>query len=99
TAFGTMPSAFTGLVEGAPLVKYVGLADPDRRTQRAVRPLLAGYLLSTLADDATYSAFADPETKLKGTVAVTDAMLEEEDDDLVAGAPPLLKLAKSFTGS
>ena len=89
----------TGLVEGAPLVKYVGLADPDRRTQRAVRPLLAGYLLSTLAGDATYSAFADPETKLKGTVAVTDAMLEEEDDDLVAGAPPLLKLAKSFTGS
>ena len=88
----------TGLVEGAPLLKYVGLADPDRRTQREVRPLLAGYLLSELAGDDTYSAFADPEEKFKNTVMVIDEMLDEEEDDLVAGAPPLLKLIKGFTG-
>lgn len=89
----------TGLVEAAPLLKYVGLADPDRRTQRAVRPLLAGYLLTALAGDDTYSAFADPEEKFKDTVTVTDQVLDEEDDDLMAGRPPLLKLVKRFTGS
>lgn len=88
----------TGLVERTPLVKGVGLADPDRRTQRTVRPLLAGYLLATLADDDTYAAFADPEAEIKNAGTVTDEMMAEAEDDLLPGAPPLLKVLKSVTG-
>lgn len=87
-----------GFVERNPLLDGVGLADPDKRTHRAVRPLLAGYLLATLAGDDTYSAFADPEEKIKNSTAVTYEMLEAEEDDLLADAPPLLKFVKSFTG-
>ena len=89
----------TGLVERNPLLKYVGLADPDRRTQRTVRPLLAGYLLAELAGDRTYAPFADPDTKLKDTVTVTPEMLDEEEDSALPSTPPLLKLVKTFTGS
>lgn len=89
----------TGLVEAAPLVKYVGLADPDPRTQRAVRPLLAGYLLATLADDADYGAFADPDARFKGSTTVTDELLDEEGDDALSDTPPVLKLIKTFTGT
>lgn len=88
----------TGLVERNSLVGQIGLADPDRRTHRTVRPLLAGYLLATLAEDETYSAFADPGAKIKDTVPVTAEMLDEEADDLIASAPPLLKLLKGVTG-
>ncbi|WP_264888257.1 alpha/beta fold hydrolase [Dietzia sp. NCCP-2495] len=87
-----------GLVERKSLVVGVGLADPDKRTHRAVRPLLAGYLLATVGDDDDYAAFADPEAKIKDTVSVTREMLAEEADDLVPSAPPLLRLAKSFIG-
>lgn len=89
----------TGLVEANPLLKYVGLADPDRRTQRTVRPLLAGYLLSELAGDSTYARFADPDTKLKDAVTVTDEMLDAEEDSALPDTPPLLKVVKAFTGS
>lgn len=88
----------TGLVERNALIERIGLADPDRRTHREVRPLLAGYLLATLAGDDTYGPFADPEAEFKGTVAVTDEMLEEPGDDPLTSTPPLLKLVKSFTG-
>jgi len=87
-----------GLVERKSLVVGVGLADPDKRTHRAVRPLLAGYLLATVGDDDDYAAFTDPEAKIKDTVSVTREMLAEEADDLVPSAPPLLRLAKSFIG-
>lgn len=91
----------SGLVERNSLVGRIGLADPDRRTQRTVRPLLAGYLLAVLGDDddkAAYGAFADPEASFKDTVVVTDEMLAEEADQLVPSTPPLLKLVKGFTG-
>ena len=87
-----------GLVERKSLVVGVGLADPDKRTHRAVRPLLAGYLLATVGDDDDYAAFTDPQAKIKDTVSVTREMLAEEADDLVPSAPPLLRLAKSFIG-
>lgn len=88
----------TGLVERNPLLEGIGLADPDRRTQRAVRPLLAGYLLATLAGDNTYAAFAEPDAKIKDAETITDATLEHEEDELLPSAPPLLKVLKSFTG-
>ncbi|UVE94941.1 dienelactone hydrolase family protein [Dietzia sp. B32] len=88
----------TGLVERNALIERIGLADPDQRTHRAVRPLLAGYLLAALTDDDSYAAFADPEAEFKGTVTVTHEMLDEEADDVLASTPPLLKLVKSFTG-
>ena len=88
----------TGLVERNSLVGRIGLADPDRRTQRTVRPLLAGYLVAVLGDDDDYAAFADHEAKFKDTVLVTDEMLAEEEDQLVPSTPPLLKLLKGFTG-
>ncbi|OBK29954.1 hypothetical protein A5634_16895 [Mycobacterium asiaticum] len=59
-----------GLVEGRRLPKALGLAGSDRKTQRAVRALLTGYLLYTLAGDKTYRDFADPEVTLPKTDAV-----------------------------
>ncbi|MCV7009743.1 hypothetical protein [Mycobacterium gordonae] len=56
-----------GLVEGRRLPKAVGLAGSDRKTQRAVRALLTGYLLYTLAGDKTYRDFADPDVTLPKT--------------------------------
>lgn len=88
----------TGLVERNALLENIGLADPDRRTHRTVRPLLAGYFLATLAGDKTYAAFAAPDEKIKDTVVVTHEMLDAEADELIASTPPLLKLFKGFTG-
>ena len=88
----------TGLVERNPLLKGVGLADPDARTMRTVRPLLAGYLLATVAGDDDYSAFADPDEEIKGTTVITDEILQQEEDDALAGAPPLLKIVKQVIG-
>lgn len=56
-----------GLVEGRRLPKAVGLAGSDRKTQQAVRALLTGYLLYTLAGDKTYRDFADPDVNLPRT--------------------------------
>ncbi|ORC01258.1 hypothetical protein B1T48_08030 [Mycobacterium persicum] len=59
-----------GLVEGRRLTKVVGLAGADRRTQRCVRALLAGYLLYTLGGDKAYREFADPDAQLPKTDAL-----------------------------
>ncbi|OBJ73718.1 hypothetical protein A5643_02905 [Mycobacterium sp. 1274756.6] len=69
-----------GLAEGRRLTKLVGLPGGDRTTQRAVRGLLTGYLLATLAGDKTYRAFADPDEPLPKT--------EEFDPD---AEPPTLE--------
>ncbi|BBX18432.1 hypothetical protein CRI77_17045 [Mycolicibacterium duvalii] len=53
-----------GLVEGRRLASVVGLPGADRKTQRTVRALLAGYLLHMLAGDKTYKDFADPDVEL-----------------------------------
>lgn len=59
-----------GLAEGRRLAKAVGLPGSDRKTQRAVRTLLTGYLLFTLTGDKAYRDFADPEVTLPKTDAV-----------------------------
>ncbi|MEY8017948.1 dienelactone hydrolase family protein [Mycobacterium servetii] len=56
-----------GLAEGRRLPKAFGLGGSHRRTQRSVRALLTGYLLSTLGGDKAYRAFADPDVHLPKT--------------------------------
>jgi len=45
----------------------LGLGGSHRRTQKAVRALITGYLLATLAGDKTYRDFADPDVHLPKT--------------------------------
>jgi hypothetical protein len=56
-----------GLAEGRRLTRVIGLGGSHRRTQKAVRALITGYLLATLAGDKTYREFADPDVRLPGT--------------------------------
>jgi hypothetical protein len=59
-----------GLAEGRRLTQVVGLGGSHRGTQKAVRALLTGYLLATLAGDKTYRDFADPDAQLPKTTPV-----------------------------
>jgi hypothetical protein len=52
------------------LTKVFGLPGTDRKTQKAVRALLTGYLLYALGGDKTYREFADPDVQLPNTDAV-----------------------------
>jgi dienelactone hydrolase len=61
-----------GLAEGRRLTTAFGLGSPDRKTQKAIRALLTGYLLYTLGGDKTYRDFADPDVQLPKTVAPED---------------------------
>lgn len=65
-------AASGGLAEGRRVQKAFGFPGSDRRTQKAVRPLLTGYLLATLAGDKEYRDFADPESVLPQTSPVAD---------------------------
>ncbi len=56
-----------GLAEGRRLTTALGLGGPDRKTQKAVRALLTGYLLYALGGDKTYREFADPDVQLPKT--------------------------------
>ncbi|BBX13739.1 MULTISPECIES: chlorophyllase/cutinase-like alpha/beta fold protein [Mycobacteriaceae] len=56
-----------GLPQGRRLTGFFGLPTSDRRTQRRVRALLAGYLLAQLVGDKTYREFADPQVPLPRT--------------------------------
>jgi hypothetical protein len=59
-----------GLAEGRRLPKVFGLPGSHRKTQKAVRALLTGYLLYTLGRDKTYREFADPDVHLPRTDVV-----------------------------
>lgn len=60
-----------GLVEGRRrLIKVFGLPGAHRKTQKAIRALLTGYLLYTLGHDKTYRDFADPDVHLPKTDVV-----------------------------
>jgi dienelactone hydrolase len=74
-----------GLIEGRRLTTVVGLPGPHRKTQRAVRALLTGYLLYTLAGDKQYRDFADPDVQLPKTdVLDPDAPAITAEEKLVA---------------
>jgi dienelactone hydrolase len=60
----------SGLAEGRRLATALGLGGPHRKTQKAVRALLTGYLLYALDGDKAYREFADPDVQLPKTVAV-----------------------------
>jgi dienelactone hydrolase len=61
-----------GLVEGRRLTKVFGLPGANRKTHKAVRALLTGYLLYALGGDKTYREFADPDAHLPKTDALED---------------------------
>lgn len=70
-----------GLPQGRRLTGFFGLPTSDRRTQRYVRALLAGYLLAQLVGDKTFRAFADPQVQLPRTAepdALPDPVSPEE---------------------
>ena len=67
-----------GLVETGSLLAKFGLPGPDRKTQRAVRPLLTGWLLAAIDGNPDFDAFLDPEEKIKGTKSVSQDELIEE---------------------
>jgi dienelactone hydrolase len=79
----------TGLAEGRRLTTAFGLGGPDRKTQKAVRALLTGYLLYALAGDKTYRDFADPDVQLPKTVDM---------EDEVTPAPPEEKFVALLKG-
>lgn len=56
-----------GLATGRRLTKVVGLSRSHRKTQRAVRALLTGFLLYALNGDKEYRDFADPTVDLPWT--------------------------------
>jgi hypothetical protein len=63
-----------GLAEGRRLTKVLGLPGANRKTQKAVRALLTGYLLYELGGDKTYRDFADPDVHLPNTDAAEHEM-------------------------
>jgi hypothetical protein len=74
-----------GLAEGRRLTTAVGLGGPARKTQKAVRALLTGYLLFALSGDKTYREFADPDVVLPKTVALEgQASAVTPEDKIVA---------------
>jgi hypothetical protein len=58
----------SGLAEGRRLATAFGLGGPDRKTHKAIRALLTGYLLYALTGDKTYRDFTDPEIQLPKTI-------------------------------
>ena len=60
-----------GLATGRRIHKFAGMGGSDRRTQKAVRALLTGYLLHALTGDKQYREFSDTEAVLPRTTAVT----------------------------
>ena len=56
-----------GLAEKRHLTRVLGVPGSDRRTQKAVRAMLTGYLLFHLTGDKTYKEFADSEVVLPRT--------------------------------
>jgi dienelactone hydrolase len=78
-----------GLVEGRSLATAFGLGGPHRKTQKAVRALLAGYLLYALGGDKKYREFADPEVQLPKTQALPqDAAPVSPEEKIVALLKP-----------
>ena len=74
-----------GLVEGRRLTTVLGLPGAHRKTQRAVRALLTGYLLFTLTGDKKYRDFADPDVQLPKTDPIDpDAVPVTPEEKIVA---------------
>ncbi|BBZ35063.1 dienelactone hydrolase family protein [Mycolicibacterium confluentis] len=72
-----------GLGEGRRWAKFVGLSGTDRRTQKAVRALLTGYLLFRLTGDKTYRDFADPQAQLPGTEVPSEELAQITVEDRI----------------
>ncbi|WP_299575537.1 hypothetical protein [uncultured Williamsia sp.] len=90
-ALRTVPkSSNRGLAEGFSIRKRLGDDSDQKKTQRATRAVLTGFLLATLGDpgrrrgvqgDATYAAFADPSEEIGTLVTVDPETVEDPDAD------------------
>ena len=73
------------LAEKRRLAGLLGLRGSKNRTQRTVRALMTGFLLSVLAGDTSYRAFADPDARLPRTSSMDpDAPPVGHEDRIVA---------------
>jgi hypothetical protein len=72
-----------GVAEGRRLTTAFGLGGPDRKTQKAVRALVTGYLLYAIGGDKTYREFADPDVVLPKTVAIEEQAAPVTTEDKV----------------
>lgn len=77
---GAVPN---GLAEGISVRGALGAGGADKKTQRAVRPLLTGFLLGGLADQKEYRIFAQLASDLGDTSFVWDPNAEPTEPGLV----------------
>lgn len=75
TVNGAAPN---GIAEGRRLATALGIGGYDKATAKAVRGLLTGYLLATVAGDEKYQEFADPAAEIPGTTAIDPNAPEPE---------------------
>lgn len=79
-----------GFAEGMSVRGALGAGGSNRKQQKTVRAVLAGFLLGTVGGDARFAAFAEPDTEIDGTV-LWDPEAEPEE-------PGLLAKLRSVTG-
>ena len=72
-----------GFAEGRRLTRVLGLPGPNRRTQKAARALLTGFLLYRLTGDKTYREFADPKAHLPGTVKLEEPLQHAKPEEKI----------------
>ncbi|NLE79284.1 MAG: hypothetical protein GX610_06805 [Rhodococcus sp.] len=78
--FRTVDSALSsGLVEGRRLLGAMGAPNGEKKTQATTRALLTGFLLSTLTEDKTYSAFSEADAEIPNTTLVDPNEREVEE--------------------
>lgn len=80
-----------GLLERRTIASLIGRNGADGKVHAAVRALITGFTLATVADDATYAAFTDPDATLGATTTVDLVDPPERELDhlsLLVGAKP-----------
>ncbi|SPX88266.1 Predicted dienelactone hydrolase [Mycobacterium xenopi] len=68
---------------GRRLATALGLGGPHRKTQKAVRGLLTGYLLHALGGDKKYRDFTDPEVHLPRTDAAPEELASASPEEKI----------------
>ncbi|TSE02237.1 hypothetical protein FOS14_01545 [Skermania sp. ID1734] len=72
-------ASHNGLAEGRRVLAALGAGKADKKTQKATRALLTGFLLYTLTADKTYSDFADPDATVPKTHVIDPHAPQDEE--------------------